>query len=57
MSCREEAAKKFVEYMGGAVRFFKRPKADFDEGTTVVGFAQVVSKVVFAVRLSRMRNL
>lgn len=43
----EEAAKKFVEYMGGADNILKKAKTDFDQGN-YRWVAQVVSKVVFA---------
>jgi alkyl sulfatase BDS1-like metallo-beta-lactamase superfamily hydrolase len=43
----EEAAKKFVEYMGGADSILEKAKADFDKGD-YRWVAQVVSKVVFA---------
>ncbi|MDC6110804.1 alkyl/aryl-sulfatase [Serratia rubidaea] len=43
----EEAAKKFVEYMGGADSILQKAKADFDKGN-YRWVAQVVSKVVFA---------
>nr|VUD24121.1 alkyl/aryl-sulfatase BDS1 [Salmonella sp. NCTC 7297] len=43
----EEAAKKFVEYMGGADAILQKAKADFDQGN-YRWVAQVVSKVVFA---------
>ncbi|MFG6655352.1 alkyl/aryl-sulfatase [Scandinavium sp. M-37] len=43
----EEAAKKFVEYMGGADNILKKAKADYDQGN-YRWVAQVVSKVVFA---------
>lgn len=43
----EEAAKKFVEYMGGADSILKKAKTDFDQGN-YRWVAQVVSKVVFA---------
>lgn len=43
----EEAAKKFVEYMGGADAILKKAKEDYDQGN-YRWVAQVVSKVVFA---------
>ncbi|SNY62475.1 alkyl/aryl-sulfatase [Enterobacter sp. CC120223-11] len=43
----EEAAKKFVEYMGGADAILQKAKTDFDQGN-YRWVAQVVSKVVFA---------
>ena len=43
----EEAAKKFVEYMGGADAILSKAKTDFDQGN-YRWVAQVVSKVVFA---------
>ncbi|MDX6019812.1 alkyl sulfatase dimerization domain-containing protein [Scandinavium sp. V105_16] len=43
----EEAAKKFVEYMGGADSILKKAKTDYDQGN-YRWVAQVVSKVVFA---------
>ncbi len=43
----EEAAKKFVEYMGGADSILQNAKTDFDQGN-YLWVAQVVSKVVFA---------
>ncbi|WP_024554686.1 alkyl/aryl-sulfatase [Franconibacter helveticus 513] len=43
----EEAAKKFVEYMGGADAILQKAKSDFDQGN-YRWVAQVVSKVVFA---------
>ncbi len=43
----EEAAKKFVDYMGGADNILKKAKEDFDQGN-YRWVAQVVSKVVFA---------
>ncbi|WP_416413632.1 alkyl/aryl-sulfatase [Pantoea sp. App145] len=43
----EEAAKKFVEYMGGADPILQKAKTDFDQGN-YRWVAQVVSKVVFA---------
>ncbi|MDE1186789.1 MAG: alkyl sulfatase dimerization domain-containing protein [Pantoea sp.] len=43
----EEAAKKFVEYMGGADSILQKAKTDFDQGN-YRWVAQVVSKVVFA---------
>lgn len=43
----EEAAKKFVDYMGGADAILQKAKADFDQGN-YRWVAQVVSKVVFA---------
>lgn len=43
----EEAAKKFVEYMGGADSILQKAKTDYDQGN-YRWVAQVVSKVVFA---------
>ena len=43
----EEAAKKFVDYMGGADAILSKAKTDFDQGN-YRWVAQVVSKVVFA---------
>ncbi|EKJ8219140.1 alkyl/aryl-sulfatase [Citrobacter sedlakii] len=43
----EEAAKKFVEYMGGADAILQKAKQDYDQGN-YRWVAQVVSKVVFA---------
>ena len=43
----EEAAKKFVDYMGGADAILKKAKEDYDQGN-YRWVAQVVSKVVFA---------
>lgn len=43
----EEAAKKFVDYMGGADAILQKAKTDFDQGN-YRWVAQVVSKVVFA---------
>ena len=43
----EEAAKKFVEYMGGADAILQKAKQDYDQGN-FRWVAQVVSKVVFA---------
>lgn len=43
----QEAAKKFVEYMGGAESILQKAKADYDQGN-YRWVAQVVSKVVFA---------
>ncbi|NTY86607.1 MBL fold metallo-hydrolase [Serratia fonticola] len=43
----EEAAKKFVEYMGGVDNILQKAKTDFDQGN-YRWVAQVVSKVVFA---------
>lgn len=43
----EEAAKKFVDYMGGADAILQKAKADYDQGN-YRWVAQVVSKVVFA---------
>lgn len=43
----EEAAKKFVEYMGGADSILQKARADFEKGN-YRWVAQVVSKVVFA---------
>lgn len=43
----EEAAKKFVDYMGGADNILKKAKEDYDQGN-YRWVAQVVSKVVFA---------
>ena len=43
----EEAAKKFVDYMGGADNIIKKAKDDYDQGN-YRWVAQVVSKVVFA---------
>ncbi|EHM45642.1 MAG: MBL fold metallo-hydrolase [Yokenella regensburgei] len=42
-----DAAKKYVDYMGGADNILKKAKADFDQGN-YRWVAQVVSKVVFA---------
>lgn len=42
-----EAAKKYVEYMGGADNILQKAKADYDKGN-YRWVAQVVSKVVFA---------
>ncbi|CAI1896950.1 Putative sterol carrier protein [Serratia ficaria] len=42
-----EAAKKFVEYMGGADSILQKARADYDKGN-FRWVAQVVSKVVFA---------
>jgi len=42
-----EAAKKYVEYMGGADNILQKAKADYDQGN-YRWVAQVVSKVVFA---------
>ena len=41
----EEAAKKFVDYMGGADAILQKAKTDFDQGN-YRWVAQVVSKVV-----------
>jgi alkyl sulfatase BDS1-like metallo-beta-lactamase superfamily hydrolase len=43
----EEAAKKFVDYMGGADNILKKAKDDYAQGN-YRWVAQVVSKVVFA---------
>ncbi len=43
----EEAAKKFVDYMGGADAIMKKAKEDFAQGN-YRWVAQVVSKIVFA---------
>ena len=43
----EEAAKKFVEYMGGADAIMKKAKEDYSQGN-YRWVAQVVSKIVFA---------
>ncbi|QGY31650.1 alkyl/aryl-sulfatase [Pantoea cypripedii] len=43
----EEAAKKYVDYMGGADNILQKAKTDFDQGN-YRWVAQVVSKVVFA---------
>lgn len=43
----EEAAKKFVDYMGGADAILKKAKEDYDQGN-YRWVAQVVSKIVFA---------
>lgn len=43
----EEAAKKFVEYMGGADQILAKAKTDYAQGN-YRWVAQVVSKVVFA---------
>ncbi|MGE2763047.1 alkyl/aryl-sulfatase [Escherichia coli] len=43
----EDAAKKFVEYMGGADAILQKAKQDYDQGN-FRWVAQVVSKVVFA---------
>jgi len=43
----EEAAKKFVEYMGGADNILQKAKTDYEQGN-YRWVAQVVSKVVFA---------
>lgn len=43
----EDAAKKYVEYMGGADSILQKAKADYDKGN-YRWVAQVVSKVVFA---------
>ena len=43
----EEAAKKFVDYMGGADAIMKKAKEDYDQGN-YRWVAQVVSKIVFA---------
>ncbi|WP_105903100.1 alkyl/aryl-sulfatase [Vibrio gangliei] len=43
----QEAAKKFVEYMGGADKILAKAKKDFADGN-YRWVAQVVSKVVFA---------
>jgi alkyl sulfatase BDS1-like metallo-beta-lactamase superfamily hydrolase len=43
----EEAAKKFVEYMGGADAIMQKAQTDFDQGN-YRWVAQVVSKIVFA---------
>ncbi|KEP73468.1 hypothetical protein HR12_09220, partial [Microbacterium sp. SUBG005] len=42
-----DAAKKFVEYMGGADAILSKAKTDYDQGN-YRWVAQVVSKVVFA---------
>lgn len=42
-----DAAKKYVEYMGGADNILQKAKADYDQGN-YRWVAQVVSKVVFA---------
>ncbi|MEJ5072119.1 alkyl sulfatase dimerization domain-containing protein [Enterobacter ludwigii] len=42
-----EAAKKYVEYMGGADNILQKAKADYDQGN-YRWVAQVVSKIVFA---------
>jgi Alkyl sulfatase and related hydrolases len=43
----EDAAKKYVDYMGGADAILKKAKEDYDQGN-YRWVAQVVSKVVFA---------
>lgn len=43
----EDAAKKYVEYMGGADSILQKARADYDKGN-YRWVAQVVSKVVFA---------
>lgn len=43
----EDAAKKYVEYMGGADSILQKAKTDYDKGD-YRWVAQVVSKVVFA---------
>ncbi|WP_312053562.1 alkyl sulfatase dimerization domain-containing protein [Pantoea brenneri] len=43
----EDAAKKYVEYMGGADSILQKAKSDYDKGD-YRWVAQVVSKVVFA---------
>ncbi|HDT4984061.1 TPA: MBL fold metallo-hydrolase, partial [Klebsiella oxytoca] len=43
----EEAAKKFVDYMGGADAILKKAKDDYNQGN-YRWVAQVVSKIVFA---------
>ena len=43
----EEAAKKFVDYMGGADAILKKAKEDYNQGN-YRWVAQVVSKIVFA---------
>lgn len=43
----EEAAKKFVDYMGGADAILKKAKEDYNRGN-YRWVAQVVSKIVFA---------
>ncbi|MCS2148169.1 alkyl/aryl-sulfatase [Scandinavium manionii] len=43
----DEAAKKYVDYMGGADNILKKAKEDYDQGN-FRWVAQVVSKVVFA---------
>lgn len=43
----EDAAKKYVEYMGGVDSILQKAKADYDKGN-YRWVAQVVSKVVFA---------
>jgi alkyl sulfatase BDS1-like metallo-beta-lactamase superfamily hydrolase len=43
----DEAAKKFVDYMGGADNILKKAKEDYEQGN-FRWVAQVVSKVVFA---------
>ena len=43
----EDAAKKYVEYMGGADSILQKAKSDYDKGN-YRWVAQVVSKVVFA---------
>lgn len=43
----ELAAKKFVQYMGGADAIMQKAKADYQQGN-YRWVAQVVSKVVFA---------
>ena len=43
----EQAAKKFVQYMGGADAIMQKAKADYQQGN-YRWVAQVVSKVVFA---------
>jgi len=43
----EDAAKKYVEYMGGADSILQKAKTDYDKGD-FRWVAQVVSKVVFA---------
>ncbi len=53
----EEAAKKFVDYMGGADAIMKKAKEDYDRGN-YRWVARVVSKIVFADPKNRdARNL
>jgi alkyl sulfatase BDS1-like metallo-beta-lactamase superfamily hydrolase len=51
----EEAAKKYVEYMGGAAAVMQKAKADFDKGE-FRWVAEAIKQVVLPIRTTRTRR-